>query len=333
MPLFDLPLQELRAYRAERPAPPDLDEFWADTLADARSHDLAATFIPVDNGLSLIETLDVTFAGFGGAPIRGWLHLPARREEPLPCVVEYLGYGGGRGLAHERVLWAAAGYAHLVMDSRGQGSGWSVGVTPDPGASGDPAQPGCLTQGILDPATYYYRRLITDAVRAIEAVRAHPAVDATRVAVTGHSQGGGLTIAAASLVPDVVTAMPDAPFLCDFPRAITLVDGHAYTEIARYLKVHRDHVERVLATLAYFDGVVLGTRACSPALFSVGLMDESCPPSTVYAAFNSYAGPKEIVEYPFNGHEGGGCHHDAAKLHWLARRAGDSTSAKGRAGR
>jgi cephalosporin-C deacetylase len=320
VPLYDLPLPELRAYAPDRSIPADLDRFWADTLSEARSHDLAPTFVPVESGLRVIETFDVTFAGFGGAPIRGWLHLPAHRDGPLPAVVEYLGYGGGRGLAHERVLWATAGYAHLVMDTRGQGSGWSVGVTPDPEATGDPAQPGCLTQGILDPATYYYRRLITDAVRAIEAVRAHPAVHPGRVVVTGASQGGGLTIAAASLVPDLVGAMPDVPFLCDFPRAITLVDGHGYTEIARYLKVHRDHVERVQATLAYFDMAVLGTRARTPALFSVGLMDEACPPSTVYAAFNRYGGPKEIVEYPFNGHEGGGPFHDVTKLRWLSRR-------------
>jgi len=61
--------------------------------------------------------------GFGGDPIKGWLHLPrARTDAPLPCVVEYLGYGGGRGLVHDRVTWATAGYAHFVMDSRGQGS-------------------------------------------------------------------------------------------------------------------------------------------------------------------------------------------------------------------
>ena len=48
-----------------------------------------------------------------------------------------------------------------------------------------------MTRGILEPETYYYRRLITDAVRAVEAVRAHPAVDASRVVVTGGSQGGG----------------------------------------------------------------------------------------------------------------------------------------------
>ncbi|MGZ8528873.1 MAG: acetylxylan esterase, partial [Candidatus Limnocylindrales bacterium] len=244
------------------------------------------------------------------------------RRGPLPAVVEYVGYGGGRGLPHERVLWAAAGYAHLVMDTRGQGSSWAVGDTPDPDATGAPFHPGFMTQGVLDPAAYYYRRVMADAVRAVEAARLHDAVDASRVAVTGGSQGGGLSVAVAALVPDLVAAMPDVPFLSDFPRAITVADTKPYDEIVRYLKAHRDHVDRVLATLAYFDVAILGRRAAAPALFSVGLMDLTCPPSTVYAAYNAYAGPKEIREYPFNDHEGGQGFHDVAKLRWLAARLG-----------
>jgi cephalosporin-C deacetylase len=320
VPQFDLPVAELRAYSPDLPEPADLDAFWSNTLSEARTHDLATNFATVDSGLSVIDTFDVTFAGFGGAPIRGWLHLPAERKGRLPAVVEYIGYGGGRGLAHERFLWAAAGYAHFVMDTRGQGSTWSIGATPDPDATGDPAHPGFMTKGILDPASFYYRRLLTDAVRAVEAVRSHPSVDADRVAVTGGSQGGGLTVAAASLVEGLVGAMPDVPFLCDFPRAITLQDKDPYAEIGRYLKAHRDHVEQALATLAYFDMAILGGRATAPALFSVGLMDEVCPPSTVYAAFNRYGGPKEIVEYPFNDHEGGEGFHEVVKLRWLAQR-------------
>ena len=320
MAYFDLPLDELRAYAPALLEPADLDQFWATTLAEARGHDLGATFTPVDSGLTAIDTLDVTYAGFGGAPIRAWLHLPVMRGRPLPAIVEYIGYGGGRGLAHERVLWAAAGYAHFVMDSRGQGSTWEIGDTPDPGATGGPAHPGFMTQGILDPATYYYRRLYTDAVRAIEAVRNHPDVSPGRVAVTGSSQGGGLAVAAASLADGLVAALPDVPLLSDFPRALTLKDEDPYAEVVRYLNAHRDHVERALATLAYFDVAILGRRARAPALFSVGLMDEICPPSTVYAAFNLYGGPKEIREYPFNQHEGGGGFHDVAKFGWLRDR-------------
>jgi cephalosporin-C deacetylase len=319
---FDMPIAEMRAYTPDLAEPADLDDFWATTLAATREHDLDPTFEPVDNGLALIETFDVTYAGFGGAPVRAWLHLPRARSARLPAVVEFIGYGGGRGLPHERVLLAAAGYAHFVMDTRGQGSTWAVGVTPDPDADGSPAHPGFMTRGILDPATYYYRRVFSDGVRAVEAVRSHEAVDPTRVAVTGGSQGGGISIAVAGLVDDLVGSSPDVPFLSDFPRATTVNDSNPYGEIVRYLKAHRDNVDRAFSTLAYFDVAILGRRANAPALFSVGLMDETCPPSTVYAAYNHYGGPKEIVEYPFNDHEGGQGFHDVARLRWLADRFG-----------
>ncbi|MEO8230610.1 MAG: acetylxylan esterase [Chloroflexota bacterium] len=320
MAYTDLPLAKLRAYAPELDVPSDLDAFWSSTLAKARSHDLAATFEPVDNGLTVIDTLDVGFAGFGGSRVRAWLQLPAGRSGPLPAVVEFVGYGGGRGLAHEQILWAAAGYAHFVMDTRGQGSEWSVGDTPDPDPVGAPAHPGSMTRGILDPETYYYRRVFTDAVRAVEAARSHEAVDSSQVAVTGRSQGGGMSLAVAGLVGDLAAVAPDVPFLCDFPRALTIAESDPYGEIVRYLKAHRDHVESVLRTLAYFDAAVLGRRAKAPALFSVGLMDVVCPPSTVYAAFNHYAGPKEIREYAFNDHEGGEGFHDVAKMRWLRDR-------------
>jgi len=320
LPQTDLPIEALRTYSPELPVPADLDEFWSTTLADASRHDLAVSCTPVDTGLAVVDSFDIAYAGYGGARIRAWLHLPAGRVGKLPAVVEYHGYGGGRGLPHERFLYAAAGYAHLVMDTRGQGSTRSVGDTPDPDGGGAPFHPGFMTQGILDPATYYYRRVFTDAVRAVEAIRTRDEVDPAQVAVTGGSQGGGISLAVASLVPDLTGTMPDVPFLSDFPRAITFVDTNPYSEIVRYLKAHRDHIDRALETLSYFDVAILGRRAQAPALFSIGLMDQICPPSTVYAAYNAYGGPKQIREYPFNDHEGGEGFHDVVKLAWLKER-------------
>ena len=320
MPFNDLPIDELRAYAPKLAEPDDLDAFWAATLAETRMHDLAPSFEPIDTGLTLVETLDVTYSGFGGTRIRGWLHRPAGASGPLPTVVEYIGYGGGRGLPHEKTLYAQAGFAHFVMDTRGQGSSWSVGETPDPDGSGMPSFPGFMTRGILDPNDHYYRRVYTDAVRAVETARSHAWVDGSRIAVTGGSQGGGISLAVAALVPDLVAVAPDVPFLCDFERAIGMVDTNPYLEIAKYLAVHRDHTESALRTLAYIDGVRLARRANAPALFSVALMDLICPPSTVYAAYNAYAGPKEILEYRYNNHEGGQGFHEAAKLRWLAGR-------------
>lgn len=328
MPLFDLPVETLRSYRPEVAEPPDFDEFWSGTLEETRRHDLALTSEPVDSGLRLVEVHDVTFAGFGGHPIKAWLTRPAGVREALPVVVEYQGYGGGRGLPHERLTWANAGYAHLFMDTRGQGSAWgSGGATPDP-VGGGPQAPGVMTRGILDPADHYYRRLFTDAARAVEAARALPGVDPGRVAVCGGSQGAAMALAVGALVPDLLAVLADVPFLCHFRRATEITSGDPYGEVVRYLSVHRDHVETVFRTLSYIDAVNFARRATADALFSVALMDPVCPPSTVYAAVNRYgersgAGERpsvEVVEYPYNQHEGGQAYQLARQLRWLAER-------------
>jgi cephalosporin-C deacetylase len=317
MSLPDLPLDELREYRPALSRPADADEFWAGTLAEARQYPVAATFERTDTGLRLVDTFDVCFAGYGGQPIRGWLHLPAGEAGPLPCVVQYVGYGGGRGLAHENVFWAVAGYAHFIMDTRGQGAAGPVGDTADPAPAG-PSHPGFMTRGILDPATYYYRRLYVDAVRAVDAARGHERVDGARVVVAGGSQGGGLSLAVAGLRDDLSAVMADVPFLSHFRRAVSVAERGPYLEIARYLKADRRRTEEVLRTLDYFDVAALVRAATAPALFSVALQDDVCPPSTVYAAYHAYGGPRQIVEYPFNDHEGGEGFQRQAQLAWLA---------------
>ncbi|AVT33046.1 acetylxylan esterase [Plantactinospora sp. BC1] len=305
--LVDWPLDRLRDYRPKREEPSDFDAFWADTLAQARDAGTPARFAPYDAGLSTVEVFDLTFSGFAGQPVRGWFLLPRHSTGRLPCVVDYLGYGGGRGLPHEWLAWSAAGYAHLVMDTRGQGSaGHLVGDTPDPDPVGLPQTPGFLTRGLTDPSSYYYRRVFTDAVRAVETVRAHPRVDPERVVVGGTSQGGGISIAVAGLVDGLAAVLPNVPFLCHFRRATEITDATPYHELVTYLRTHRGDVEQAFHTLSYFDGVNFASRASAPALFSVALMDAVCPPSTVYAAFNHYAGEeKEITVWPYNGHEGG----------------------------
>lgn len=318
MAIFDLPLNELKTYLPAREEPGDFDAFWQATLKEARAHPLNPKFERVDYGLTAQETFDVTFAGFGGQSVKGWLILPKQRSGKLPCVVEYIGYGGGRSFPTDWLLWASAGYAHFVMDTRGQGSSWSSGDTPDLYSDGgSPAVPGSMTRGILDPKHYYYRRVFIDAVRAIETARSHPQVDATHLAVTGGSQGGGITIATAGLVPDVVAAMPDVPFLCHYRRAVEIEDTYPYKEIQDFCHIHRDKVETVFHTLSYFDGVNFAARAKAKTLFSVALMDRICPPSTVYAAYNHWAGEKDIKVYPYNGHEGGGSYQTVEKLKFL----------------
>ncbi|GAA1070273.1 MULTISPECIES: acetylxylan esterase [Kitasatospora] len=315
MPLTDLPYEDLLRYRPEPAAPADLDAFWDDTLAEARAHGGPASVTPVgDSLLRGAEVHDVRFPGYGGEPVAGWLLLPRGARGPLPVVVEYLGYSQGRGLPLERLLYVSAGYAHLVMDTRGQGHD-----TPDPHPGGPQWAAGFMTRGIDSPAGYYYRRLYTDAVRAVDFVRGLPRIDPERVVVGGASQGGGLALAAAALAGDAVAAaLVDVPFLQHFPRAVETASAGPYPEIAEYLGLHRrDAVEQVFATLAYVDGLHLAPRATAPALFSAALMDPVCPPSTVFATYHRYGGPAAIEVWRFGDHAGGRASQQQRQLEWL----------------
>lgn len=318
MAYFDLPFEQLEKYQPLRQEPADFDAFWQETLEQARRFPLDARFEPVDYGLRTVETYDVTFNGYGGQPIKGWLLLPRQRSGPVPCVVEYIGYGGGRGFPTDWLLWSSAGYAHLVMDTRGQGSNWRKGDTPDPEVDGsNPQFPGFMTRGVLNPKTYYYRRVFTDGVRAVEAALSHPAIDPERIAITGGSQGGGIAIAVSGLEPRVKVAMPDVPFLCHFRRATQITDTHPYQEIVVFCKAQRDKIETVFNTLGYFDGMNFASRAHAQALFSVSLMDDVCPPSTVFAAYNYFDGPRQIKVWQFNKHEGGDGFQSLEKVRFL----------------
>lgn len=328
MALFDLPLGELERYAPQVREPDDFDAFWADTLKQADAFPVLIDATPVRTGLSVVDTWDVTFAGFGGDPIRAWYTRPHGSDEPLPAVVEYIGYGRGRGLPHERLTFAAAGYAHLLMDSRGQGDQYgNGGDTPDPRATAL-GGPGVVARGILDPRDYYYRRLITDAVRAVAALRALPGADPARVTALGNSQGGGLALAVAGLVPDLAALLISAPFLCHIQRALDITDQEPYGDVVRYLAVHREAEEQVRTTLSYVDGVNFARRASAPVHVGVGLRDTVCPPSTVFAAYNQYGAQapggadveRALHVYPFNHHEGGEAVHTARQLAWLNAR-------------
>ena len=312
------PLKELEKFAPGPNSKLDFAQFWKETLAEFLVADLTAELINVESPITAFETFDVTVPGFNGDPIKGWFIKPKNAQKDLPCIVMYDGYGGGRGLLNEWLFWPSAGYATLVMDTRGQGaSGWRVGDTPDGNYPRASQTPGFMTAGILNRDDYYYRRVFTDAVAFVVAASKIPGVDRNRIVTAGGSQGGGIALAATSLSGQVFATMPDVPFLCHFEYAVNITDAFPYQEIVQYCKTHRLEVEKVFETLSYFDCMNLVTQATAPALISVGLHDPICPPETIFAMINNYAGPTTIQTWPYNTHEGGSVQHQLLQAEWL----------------
>ena len=315
MPWYDLPLEKLREYRTATAEPADLDEWWASRLAAAREAARPPEAVKHEPGLYRpVEVYDAEFSGGHGDRIKAWYFRPAGAPPGTPVVVKFIGYGGGRGAPSEHILLPALGYSLFVMDSRGQGGRWASGATGD--GAGGPENSLVMTRGIASPETYYYTRLFAHAALAVDA--ALSLSGAAKVAVTGGSQGGALALATAALRADAVSLVhADVPFLCDIQRAITLAPRAPYTEVPEFLDRNVDLIEAALETLKYVDCALLARRITAPALLSVSLMDDICPPSTVFAAYNEIPGTaKDIAVYPYSGHDVPPA-HDERKLRHL----------------
>ncbi len=292
MPWFDLPLEKLREYRTTTEEPAGLDEWWAKRLDQARALAQPPVLKRYEPGIyAPLEVYDAEFSGAGGDRIRAWY---IRLDERAPAVVKFIGYGGGRDLPTEHMVLPALGYALFVMDTREQGGRWSTGAT-------SPQNSRVMTWGIARPEDYYYTRLFTDAVRAVET--AAELTGSQTVAVSGMSQGAALALATAALVPERVSVChADVPFLCDIQRGITFAPDPPYIEISEFLEQNVGLIPAALDTLRYVDCALLARRITADCLLSVGLMDTICPPSTVFAAYNEITAGKDIAVHPFTGH-------------------------------
>ena len=298
MPLYDKPLEELLVYNPALTREADFDAFWAETLAESNRTPLNAYLESVSYPAIGVRVCEAFYDGWRGARICAWYLVP-EGDGPFPALVQYHGYSGGKGGVHNHIAWALQGYVVLALDVRGQ-----AGKSSDPGPYTGGHVTGWMTQGITDPAEYFYRGAYVDCVRALDLLSYLPDVDARHIGIMGISQGGGLTLAVAALDPRPVLAMPEVPYLCHFKRATSMAMRGPYLEIPDYLRRWPRHEEQVWRTLSYFDNMNLASRIRCPVLMDVGLQDDICPPSSVYAAFNKIAAPKEMKVYPYHNHAG-----------------------------
>ena len=297
MPSIDMPLEQLRQYKPSLYREPDFDEFWDSTISEAVSQPFNAELIPYDLPVAGLQCYAVRFDGYKGGRIAGWYVRPTSRGK-FPGVCIYHGYSGRAPRPLDMIGYANQGMCVLSMDCRGQNGQSQDALVADEGHHS-----GWMTKGIRNPRQYYFRYVYADAVRALQLLARRDEVDETRIAVTGGSQGGALSLAASALSDVPILSLPDIPFLCDFRRAMAITPAGPYPEITAFLKQFPHLHEQAIRTLSYCDNMNLAPRIKCRTVVANSLWDDICPPSTIFAAYNHIGAEKHMEIYPFHKHE------------------------------
>ncbi len=303
MPIIDMPLEELKEYQGINPCPADFDEFWDRSIEEMKQVDPCLELIPSEFQVPFAECFDMYFTGVGGARVHAKYIRPRNSSGPHPAVLQFHGYTGNSGDWSDKLNYVAMGFSVAALDCRGQG-----GLSQDPGGVTGTTFKGHIIRGLDDPPEkLLFRQIFLDTAQLARIVMDMPEVDENRVGAMGGSQGGGLTLACAALEPRIKKAAPVFPFLCDYKRVWEMdLDMHAYEELRTYFRQYdplHEREDEIFTKLGYIDVQHLAKRIKAEVLMATGLMDEICPPSTQFAAYNKIVSSKKIVIYPDYGHE------------------------------
>lgn len=301
--MIDMPLKRLREYMGINPRPADFDEFWDKSLAEVKAIDPDACFKPHKSPSKIAEAYDLTFTSTKGARIYAKFMKPAKVEGKVPAVLLFHGLSGSSCDWSDLLKYVCQGFVVAFMDTRGQG-GYSEDVGGVPGTTHSTP----FMRGFDgEPSDMLARDTFLDTAQFARVVMGLDYVDETRVAVTGGSQGGALSLACASLVPEIKLCAPTYPYLCDYKRVWEMdLDKGAYEGIRYYLRhfdPRHEHIDEFFEKLGYIDLQFLAPRIKARVYMSTGLMDNTCPPSTQFAAYNKITSEKHVEIYPDFGHE------------------------------
>ncbi|HJN15606.1 MAG TPA: acetylxylan esterase, partial [Armatimonadota bacterium] len=305
-----LELSTILGYRPEELASPstreaDFDDFWRDTLGEL------ATVKPrfrmkrtPERDTATHEVYEVKMRSLGDVRLGGWYEMP-REGERFAAVMRVPGYSGAMMPSGRPELVAI-----LSFNPRAHGNS-QKDVPHDP--------QDYWVRGLDDKQGYFYQGAYADCVRGVDFLASRPEVDASRIAVTGGSQGGGLTLATAALDPRISACAPDIAFLCNWEKYFRATK---WPEIDGWIAAegHRSWA-KMLRTLSYVDAMNMAGRITCPAFFSMGLQDPTCPPATIFGVYNRLDVAKEYRVYADAGHWVPD-EHSAAKWKWMLEQLG-----------
>lgn len=303
MPLIDKPLDELKIYTGRNPRPLDFDEYWDEAVAEMKAVERNVEITPAQFKSPVADCFDLYFTGVHGARVYAKLLKPKNLKEKNPAILHFHGYTGRSAGWFDYLQYAASGFVVAALDVRGQ-----AGNSQDIGGNTGKTLAGHIIRGLTDdPKSLMYRDIFLDAAELADIVMSMDEVDENKVGAYGGSQGGALTIACAALEPRINRAVPSCPFLCDYKRVWEMdLDKMAYEGLRIFFRDNdprHERVDEIFTKLGYIDLQFLAPRIKAKIKMFTGLMDDVCPPSTQFAAYNKMTCEKEVYIYPDFAHE------------------------------
>ncbi|MBK7439100.1 MAG: acetylxylan esterase [Saprospiraceae bacterium] len=151
-----------------------------------------------------------------------------------------------------------------------------------------------------DKDKYYYKRVYLGCIRANDFINSLPQYDGSNLAVMGSSQGGALSIVTAGLDSRV-------KYLAAIHPAMSDMAGYTQNRAGGWPHMFDKNnaanlTESKLTTASYYDVVNFARQIKVPGRYAWGFNDETCPPTSMYPAYNIITAPKDLWLYLDSGH-------------------------------
>ena len=276
--------------------PADFDEFWQTAKAELSTSPLDTKLTLLqDRSSSQTNVYQVNLQSFGASRLYGILCVP-KKPGKYPAILQVP--GAGIRPYHPDLEMADKGIIVFTIGIHG------IPVTLD-NTVYNSLEAGALKGYFFFNANnrdkFYYKRVYMGCIRANDFIVSLPEFDGNNLAVSGNSQGGALSIVTASLDDRVKYLAAVHPALCDLTGYFSQRAGgwpHFFDRNNLLFYNNKD----VINTLSYYDVVNFAKNMKTVGYYTWGFNDESCPPTSMYAAYNAIQSPKQTVVYHDSGH-------------------------------
>jgi cephalosporin-C deacetylase len=277
--------------------PSDFTLFWDQAKADLAKVPLDAkmTLLP-ERCTEKVSVYHVNVQNFRpGARLYGILCVP-KKDGKYPAVLFVPGagvrpYQGSVALAERGLITFEIGIHGIPVNMEPY-------VYTDLGAG---VLNGYFNYNMDNRDRYYYKRVYIGCVRANDFLTSLPQYDGSNLAVAGGSQGGALSIVTAALDPRVKFLAAYYPALSDVTGYLNGRAGGWPHMFDKNNLTYNDLKEKK-ETMKYYDVVNFARQLRVPGFYSWGFNDETCPPTSMYAAYNVITAPKELFLALDTGH-------------------------------